>query len=122
MTAPTMPIFLKCVAASSRKYVSDGRPINLNSFARLRSPWVQAMPRRQANPTRRLVVRQSNRVTSDRYSIKFDARNVLNQRPFLGEEWKTSARAECFSVGPQPDMGRGEIRSAAGLLTHCDVV
>jgi len=44
------------------------------SDARLRSPWVQAMPRRQANLTRRLVVRQSNRVTSDRYSIKFDAR------------------------------------------------
>src|SRR5712664_2752778 len=42
---------------------------------------------------------RSNRVTSDRYSIKFDACNVLNQRPFLGEERKTSARAECFLNG-----------------------
>jgi len=42
---------------------------------------------------------RSNRVTSDRYSIKFDACNVLNQRPFLGDERKTSARAECFLNG-----------------------
>src|SRR6267378_2993247 len=42
---------------------------------------------------------RSNRVTSDRYSIQFDACHVLNQRPFLGEERKTSARAECFLNG-----------------------
>jgi hypothetical protein len=29
---------------------------------------------------------------------------MLNQRPFLGEERKTSARAECFSVGPTTDI------------------
>jgi hypothetical protein len=49
-------------------------------------------------------------------SITSDLRNVwgaLNQRPFLGEERKTSARAECFSVsqtGRRPSVLRGGIK------------
>jgi hypothetical protein len=44
---------------------------------------------------------QSGQSTRRRCSITFDPPNiwgVLSQCPFLGEERKTSARAECFSV------------------------